>query len=58
MRLSAINKRLAQKIGYERKLDTSKEIIYLNVIVAEGVAEAIKEDLPPTTSFVPQIRRS
>jgi hypothetical protein len=44
--LSRANKRLAQKIGYERKLDTSKEIISLNAIVAGGIVELMEEELP------------
>ena len=42
--LNRVNKRLAQKIGYGRKLDTLKEIISLNATVAEGIGELIKED--------------
>lgn len=47
--LSRVNKRLAQKIGYERKLDTLKEVIRLNATVAVGIAQLIEDGVPIIT---------
>jgi len=47
--LTRVNKRLAQKIGYERKLDTLKEVIRLNATVAAGIAQLIEEGVPVTS---------
>lgn len=56
-KLSATDKQLAQKIGYEEKLDTSQEIINRNGIVAKGVVELMEEEVPALALAADRIRK-
>ena len=47
--LSRGNKRLASRIGYERKLLRAREIIHLNAVVTEGIASLAEEEMPSLT---------
>ncbi len=45
------NRRVASRIGYERKLLEAREIIHLNAVVTEGIVSFVEEEMPLLTRW-------